>query len=281
MKFGAHSFIFIDRWTDQALPILEQVRALGLDCFEIGVGDDVFFDPRLTRRAAESLGLELFISPGGSWPFDCDLSLPEAEKRANALDWHRKQVALAAEMGASAYTGALYGHPGHAPRRRPGEDELSWAAEGLNRLAEYGESRGVRVVIEPMSHFRTHLVNLPDQALALIARAGHPNLRLLLDTYHMVTEVRDYGAAIRCASPLLWGLHACENDRGAPGGGIVPWEQVFTALRETGFDGPILMESYNSGLPGFAEGRGMLHNVCPDGTDFVRRGLGFLKDQSG
>ena len=128
-----------------------------------------------------------------------------------------------------------------------------------------------------MSHFRTHLVNTPEQAMRLLALADHPNLKVLLDTYHMITEVRDYGQAIRAVGPKLWGLHACENDRGAPGGGLVPWAAVFAALRETAFDGYIVMEAYNSGQGDFAIRRGMFHNVCPDGADFAQTGLKFLK----
>jgi D-psicose/D-tagatose/L-ribulose 3-epimerase len=277
MKFGAHSFIFTNRWSDQSLGILEEARELGLDCFEIGVGDDVEFTPSLTRRRAQAVGLELFASPGGLWPYECDLSLEDKHQRAAGLAWHQRQVDLAAELGATAYTGALYGHPGAIQRRQPRADELTWTAEGLHALGEYGHERGVQIVLEPMSHFRTHLVNKPEQALHLLTLAAHPNLRLLLDTYHMVCEVRDFGAAFRSAAPYLWGLHACENDRGAPGGGLVPWPAVFGALRDTGFDGCVVMESYNSAIPGFAEGRGMLHNVCPDAADFVRIGLDFLK----
>ena len=43
MKFGAHSYIFTDVWSDEKLPILDEVKALTLDFFEIGVGDDVPF----------------------------------------------------------------------------------------------------------------------------------------------------------------------------------------------------------------------------------------------
>ena len=68
MKYGVHSYVFIDRWADDNLGILDTVVELGLDCFEIGVGDDVPFSAELTRRRAESLGLELLISPGGVWP---------------------------------------------------------------------------------------------------------------------------------------------------------------------------------------------------------------------
>jgi hypothetical protein len=36
----------------------------------------------------------------------------------------------------------------------------------------------------------------------------------------MITEERDYGGAVRQALPLLWGLDACENDRGVPRGRV-------------------------------------------------------------
>ena len=57
----------------------------------------------------------------------------------------------------------------------------------------------------------------------------------------------------------------------------MPWQAVFAALRETRFEGYVIMEAYNSSLGDFARGRGMFHDVCPDGAAFVRAGLGFLK----
>jgi sugar phosphate isomerase/epimerase len=73
----------------------------------------------------------------------------------------------------------------------------------LHLLAEHARRRGVLIVLEPMSHFRTHLINTPEQGMQLLALADHENLMLLLDTYHLVTEVRDYAAAMRCALPRL------------------------------------------------------------------------------
>jgi D-psicose/D-tagatose/L-ribulose 3-epimerase len=277
MKFGAHGYIFTEFWADDQLGILDTAAALGLDCFEIGIGDDVIFSHARTRQRAAALGLTLIVSPGGRWPVECDLSADDPADRAAGLAWHKRQVDRAAELGAVAYTGALYGHPGVVKRRVPPADEYPRTADGLVALAEYGAARGVEIVIEPMSHFRTHLVNTPEQAVRLLALADHPNLTVLLDTYHMIAEVRDYGQAIQAVGPKLWGLHACENDRGAPGGGLVPWGTVFAALREIGFDRYVLMEAYNSGQGDFAIRRGMFHNVCHDGVAFVQQGLAFLR----
>ena len=55
MKFGSHSYIFTDQWTDESLPVLDAAQELGLDCFEIGTGNDVIFTPALTRRRAVEL----------------------------------------------------------------------------------------------------------------------------------------------------------------------------------------------------------------------------------
>ena len=82
----------------------------------------------------------------------------------------------------------------------------------------------------------------------------------------------------RCGD-RLWGLHACENDRGVPGGGLVPWEAVFGALQGISFRGYLVLETYNSSLGDFAYRRGIFQNVCPDGAAFVRQGLGFLREQ--
>ncbi len=279
MKYGAHIFLWTECWNNRELGLLARARRLGLDTLEIAVGDDVEFDSRAIRREAEQQGMEIVTSPGGHWPMQADVSHPDPSCRDNALQWHRQWIEKSAEAGATAYTGALYSHPGHIERRKPDPGEFHRSAGNLHALAEYGRECGIAIVLEPMSHFRVSLVNTPDQVMRLIEAADHPNLKVLLDTYHMVTEIRDFPAAIHKMAPHLWGLHACENDRGCPGGGLIPWPAITQALKATGFHGHILMETYNSSLRNgeFACSRGMFHNVCPDGDAFAKSGIAFLR----
>jgi hypothetical protein len=62
-----------------------------------------------------------------------------------------------------------------------------------------------------------------------------------------------------------------------PGGGLVPWPQVFGALAKLGGDYHVMLETYNTSLRGFAHERGFFRNLCPDGDRFVRSALPFLK----
>jgi D-psicose/D-tagatose/L-ribulose 3-epimerase len=281
IRYGAHCYVFTDHWSDDQLHILDKAKSLGLDLFEIAVGDDVHFTPEKSRNKSDELELTLTASPGGYWPMECDLSADTAEDRNRGLQWHKKQVALTAATGGKAYAGALYGHPGVVKRRIPPPDELKHAAEGLYHLAEYAEMCGVSILLEPMSHFRTHLINTPTQLAHLIQLVDHRNIHALVDTYHLVTEIRDYSKEIEPVSDRLWGLHACENDRSIPGTGLVPWDTIFQKLKQIKFNGYLVFETYNSSVgnpPGsFAYERGMFHNPCPDSEEFVTKGLAFLK----
>jgi D-psicose/D-tagatose/L-ribulose 3-epimerase len=276
-RFGAHQFLWKSHWADDDLAILDRAQALGLTLFEISLGDDVRFDYRRLRRHAEALGIELSVGPGNVWPMECSISHDDPGNRAKGLGWHKQILERAAECGAAAYCGAIYSHPGYACRRRPPADELSCAAENLHLLAGHAAGLGVRLVIEPMSRFRNHLVNTSRQAVRLLDLADHPNLSINLDTYHMITEERDYGAAIRCAAARLWGIHACENDRGVPGGGLVPWPAVFAALREVGGPVRFLLETYRTGPDGFGFERGIFQDLCPEPEAFICQGVAFLK----
>ena len=55
IRYSAHCYIFTDRWSDDHIDLLDTVRDLGLDGFEIASGDDVYFDPVLTRRRAQAV----------------------------------------------------------------------------------------------------------------------------------------------------------------------------------------------------------------------------------
>jgi len=277
MKYGGHIYLWTDHWSSGQLNLLDRARELGLTCLEIAVGDDIQFDAAAVRSRAKSVGMDVILSPGAEWPMQQDISHDESDCRALGVAWHRRWISAAADAGAVAYAGAIYGHPGRVARRRKTDDQLRHTADNLHLLAEHAYDAGVQLVIEPMSRFRTSVVNTPAEAMRLVELANSPKLRILLDTYHMVTEVRDYGEAIRICGDRLWAIHACENDRGAPGGGIIPWNTIFAALDDTRFDNYIIFEAYNSSLGDFAISRGMFHDVCPDGDQFVRTGLRFIQ----
>ena len=47
--YGAHCYLFTERWSDDDLALLETARSLGLGVWEIAVGDDVRLVGNVTR----------------------------------------------------------------------------------------------------------------------------------------------------------------------------------------------------------------------------------------
>ena len=119
MKYAAHIYLWTDCWADSEVGLFARAKALGIDLLEISIGDDVKFDATLTKQAAADAGMGIVIGPGGQWPDHADLSGDEPAHRQLAYDWHRQQIDSAVAMGASTYSGAIYGRPGVSLRRRP------------------------------------------------------------------------------------------------------------------------------------------------------------------
>ncbi|MCS7040952.1 MAG: sugar phosphate isomerase/epimerase, partial [Caldilineales bacterium] len=98
-----------------------------------------------------------------------------------------------------------------------------------------------------------------------------------LDTFHMNIEEKSLGEAIRAAGPRLKHFHACENDRGAPGSGHVPWNDVAEALRAIGYEGPVVIESFTAKVKSIARAAAIWRALAPTQDDLARDGLAFLR----
>ena len=99
----------------------------------------------------------------------------------------------------------------------------------------------------------------------------------MLDTFHMNIEEKSLGAAIRSVGPRLRHLHACENDRGAPGSGNVAWNEVAAALKDLHYDGPVVIESFTAKVKSIARAAAIWRALAPTQDDLARDGLKFLK----
>ena len=99
----------------------------------------------------------------------------------------------------------------------------------------------------------------------------------MLDTFHMNIEERSLGDAIRAVGKRLRHLHLCENDRGAPGTGHVPWAEVAGACRDIGFDGPFVIESFTAKVKSIARAAAIWRPLADSQDELAESGLRFLR----
>ena len=116
--------------------------------------------------------------------------------------------------------------------------------EGVSSLADFAADLGVDLCLEVLNRFENHVLNTAEEGVAFVREIGKPNVKVMLDTFHMNIEEDSFGEAIRAAGPLLGHFHTGENNRRVPGKGRLPWHEIGAALREIGYCGAVVMEPF-------------------------------------
>jgi D-psicose/D-tagatose/L-ribulose 3-epimerase len=187
-----------------------------------------------------------------------------------------------ADCGITRLTGIIYScWPGELEGREGGKERARrWSVAGMREAIKTAEDLGLTYHVEVVNRFEQFLLNTAEEAVSYVNEVGSPNLRILLDTYHMNIEEDSFGGAIRSAGPLLGHLHIGEHNRKPPGRGRLPWTEIGAALREIEFAGWIVMEPFL--VPGGEVGRDIRVNreIMPraDLDEEARRACAFIRE---
>jgi D-psicose/D-tagatose/L-ribulose 3-epimerase len=280
MKLGANTWIWTSPLTDEGLAELApRLRDWGFDLVELPVEQLGDFDASRAAEVLSSHGLgasvAVAMAPGR------ELCGADAGVVASTQEFLRSCIDLAAVVGAGAIAGPIYTSTGRVWRiggdeRRRLYGELR---DALAPVCEYGLSRGVRVAVEPLVRYETSLINTVEQALDAID--GVEGCGLLVDTYHANIEEKSVGDAFRLAGDKLFHVHASANDRGAPGADHVPWAEVRDALREIGYDGTVVIESFTAENETIATAASIWRPLAATQDAIAVDGLAFLRSLLG
>jgi D-psicose/D-tagatose/L-ribulose 3-epimerase len=279
MKFGVNTWVWTAPLTTDALEeILPKVADAGFGQIEFpleGIGD---FDYDRARELAEENGLD--VSACVAMGPDRDLVHPDPAIRAIGMDYLRQAIDATARVGGTNLVGPIYSSVGRKWKATPEERaaDLDTLVTALKELSAYAADKGVVLGIEPLNRFETSFINTHGQVIEVVDRVDSPACRIMLDTFHMNIEEQSLGEAIRATGDRLAHLHACENDRGAPGSGHVPWDEVAAALRAIGYDGPVVIESFTSKVESIAEAAAIWRPLAPSQDQLAADGLVFLQD---
>lgn len=276
--FGANCWIWESPVTVPVIAALApKIKGWGFDVIEIPLEAPGDWDPAAVREILDAHDLQaslcVAMAPGR------DLTTSDASTVRATQDYLIRALEAAAVIGSKAISGPIYaptgvtGVIGDAERR----ERIARVADHLQPVLFAAERTGVGIAIEPLNRFETSLFNTVEQTMSLLDAVAHPSLGLLLDTFHMNIEERDPAAAIRLAGDRLIHFHACGNDRGAPGPGALPWPAIRDALRDTGYSGALVIESFTSANATIAAAAAIWRPLAPTQDAIAVDGLAFLR----
>jgi D-psicose/D-tagatose/L-ribulose 3-epimerase len=274
---GACTWLWTAPFSDADAGLAARVADFGFGVLEVCVEDADLVTAEALAAAARDAGVVLSVC--GAFGPDRDLAHRDPGPQQNALDYIGRLVDLAAAVGSPHVCGPMYSAVGKARLDDPDDRaaERRRSVENLKHAAERAAAGGVRLAIEPLNRYETDMVNTTQQGLELCDAIGADNVGLLLDTYHMNIEEKSIGAAIRAAGDRVFHFHSCENDRGTPGTGHIPWADVFSALADIGYRGQIVIESFTPAVREIARAVSLWRPLDAAGDDLAAAGLRFLQ----
>lgn len=282
MKFGVNSWVWVSPLTtaevERLVPLVAQ---MGFDWFEVPIEGTTDID--YARAGAIIRDHGLGVSVCAAMGPDRDLIHPDPAIRENGMAYLRHCIDAVRTLGGTNLVGPLYSAVGRVWQMTDDERarDTDLLVQQLRALSAYAGDKGAVLCVEPLNRFETSFINLASQAIEVVDRVDHPACRIMLDTFHMNIEERSLGEAIRAAGHRLAHVHSCENDRGAPGSGHVPWQDVAAALKSIHYDGPVVIESFTNKVKSIARAAAIWRPLAASQDALASEGLAFLKQLLG
>ena len=109
-------------------------------------------------------------------------------------------------------------------------------------VAPLAHNCGVTVVVEPLNKAECNVLNTVEECAALVNETAHPNLRLLVDAYHLLRD-SDSCESIATHAALLAHVHiATIPNRLAPAAETCDFCDFFDALAKAKYTGRVSIE---------------------------------------
>jgi D-psicose/D-tagatose/L-ribulose 3-epimerase len=277
IRFGINTFLFASPFRTKDLPFLDQAKAMGFDLVEIPIEGEKDLDYVKAAEAYRRTGLRSSIC--AVMGARRDPSHPDTAVQKGAISYMKHCIDAAVTLGSPVVAGPLYAAVGRTWQSSASQRarDLARCAKNLKVVARYAEDHGVQLALEPLNRFETSFINLTDQAIELADMIGSPAVKLMMDTFHANIEEKRLGAAITRAGKRLIHVHANENDRGTPGSGHVSWDEIGPALKQVGFDGALVIESFSTSVKQIARAAAVWRPLAASPEALARGGLSFLK----
>ena len=244
---GIYYAFWEQEWTADYLRYIRKAERLGFDVLELAAGalPDMTAARRADiARAARDAGVELTYCIG--LPAAYDMASEDERVRRGAMEYVKRLLGCVGEMGGRILGGILYGSWPCVPAQ-PLTDKSPWwnrSVESVRAIAPAAQAEGVTCCMEVVNRFEQFLLNTAAEGRRFVDEVGSPNVRLLLDAFHMNIEEDCMGDALRQSAGYIGHLHIGEANRRVPGRGHMPWNDVMDGLRDAGYTGRVVMEPF-------------------------------------
>ncbi len=280
IKFGVDSFIWSEAFTEKDLWIIQKAKDMGFELIDFAISDPFTFPTQVVKAELQRVGMDCVCTT--SLTDTTNPVSPDPAIRTAAVKAVKKAVDICNDLGAPILGGMCYASWGYLTRKPRTQDEWNYAVECMCESAEYAKATGnVIICPECVNRFETHILNIAEDAVRFCKEVGTGNVKVHLDCFHMIREEKGFRKAVETCGDYLGYVHVNENDRGIPGTGMVPFDEFFRAIRDIGYTGPMVIESFDMKFTKLAGNCAIWRKLAESGEELAELGLKNLKEIAG
>ena len=278
MRFGMNLLLWTADMHDGMLPILEKLKAIGYDGVEVPI-----FDLNPKKFAAwgkrlDDVGLArtaVTVRASADNPIS-----PDSKIRAAGVANNKRVLDCCQAAGCELLCGPYHSALGEFSGKGPTPDEWKWGVDSMRQVAEHAEKTGVMLAMEYLNRFECYFLTCAADMMRFVDDVGHKSCRMMYDTFHANIEEKDIAQTIKQCAEHTVHVHISENDRSTPGQGHVPWSVTFDALRQTGYDGWMVVEAFGLALPELAAATKIWRRMFESEEQLARESLTFMQENT-
>lgn len=270
--FGTTYLSFIPSWSPEGgLYAIKKTTEYGFDMLEMCLPASLEFDAKEVKKQLDDHGIAGRLTL--NIPADCHMPLyPE-----KAVKLIKAAIDKVAEMNGDFLGGVLHSAIGKFTGKPCTVEEKIIIQQAFTELATYANERNITIAPEPINRYESYVFTAAEEVLAMIDAIGAENIGLHLDTFHMNIEEPNFYDPIINASNRLKHFHITESDRGMLGEGNVHWDDMFKALSEINYQGPLILENFSSELKELVGPTSLWRPSKYNPEDLAKGSLAFMK----
>ena len=235
MRLGAVTYNVLKGWDLETL--ITKLEEANFEAVELRTGTGHGVEPEIGPDERKRVKERFAKSKVKLWGLGsaCEFHSPDATERARQVEVAKQFVDLARDVGAAG----VKVRPNGLPEDVPVETTVGRIAESLREIGYYAKERGIEIWLEVHGRGSQE----PTVIEQIMKATGHPSVGVCWNSNPPDVIDGSVRTNFDRLKPWIKSVHINElaND--------YPWRELFTLLRESGYDRFTLMEAQESPQP--------------------------------
>ena len=190
----------------------------------------------------ECAGLHWLLAPP---PKGLHFTTPDDAIRRKSIAYFNELIDFCGDLGGEVM---IFGSPKQRNTQGISVDQAKkYFAEGLTEVAGHAQQRGIKILIEPLGHRNTDVVNTLAEALELARQVDHPAIQIMFDFNNTVDETEPFDVLLRKYFQHIHHVHVQEQGGKHLGTGnaVNDYIKAFQVLKDLRYDGWVSLEVFD------------------------------------